>query len=56
MIDLANCSFTLAVRQVLEVSIGAGLERLQGVARTGAACVDGLDARALDTNMGYASG
>jgi len=39
VIDRENCSFTLAVRQVLEASIGAGLERLQGVARTGAACI-----------------
>ena len=39
MNDHANCSFTLAVRQVLEASIGAGLERLQGVALTGAACI-----------------
>src|SRR5262245_4672297 len=34
VIDLANCSFTLAVRQVLEVSIGAGLERLHLDGRT----------------------
>jgi hypothetical protein len=39
MNDHVNCSFTLAVRQVLEASIGAGLERLQGVALTGAACI-----------------
>src|SRR5262245_43506252 len=39
VIDRSNCSFTLAVRQVRETSIGAGLERLQGVARTGAACI-----------------
>src|SRR6266542_6105343 len=39
VIDRENCSFTLAVRQVLEASIGAGLERLQGVARTGAAWI-----------------
>ena len=35
MIDRANCSFTLAVRQILEASIGAGLERLQGVGALG---------------------
>jgi len=31
MNDRANCSFTHAVRQVFETSIGAGLVSLQGV-------------------------
>src|SRR5262245_38943293 len=39
MIDRTNCSFTHAVRQVMESSSSAGLERLQGAARTGAACI-----------------
>jgi len=39
MNDCANYSFMHAIRQALEASIGAGLERLHGVARTGADCI-----------------